>query len=166
MRLLGLAVLVGLVSGSPVRAQTLELVPVDGVSRILTEDDLSSLPQVEVTASEEGLAATYRGLDLRELATLAGAPTGRGVRGPAMALALLLEASDGYVVGLMLSEIDGQFGARKAIVARARNGAPLSDADGPLRVVVPDDAFHARWVRQLVRIRLVQLAASAPDPHR
>jgi hypothetical protein len=51
-------------------------------------------------------------------------------------------------------------------VALRRDGGPLSERDGPLQIVVPQDEFHARWVRQLVRIRIVQLASgTAASPH-
>jgi hypothetical protein len=142
----------------------LELVALDGSAETLDASDLASLPAEEVTALEDGASVTYRGPAVRELATRAGAPTGRGLRGPAMTVALLAEASDGYAVGFMLSELDPQFGARTAIVALVRNGEPLADGDGPLRVVVAGEAFHARWVRGLVRLRLIDVAAPGPSP--
>jgi len=140
---------------------SLQLVSLDGRVQALTPADLDRLGTGTVTVLEDGAEATYRGPDLRGLATLAGAPTGRGLRGPAMTLALLVEGSDGYAVGFMVSELDPQFGARPAIVARSRSGEPLAEADGPWRVVVPDDAFHARWVRGVTRVRLVDVARSA-----
>ena len=125
--------------------------------------DLEGLTLIEVTVDEGG-PATYRGPTLRDLATRAGAPTGRALRGSAMALAILVEASDGYVVAFTVAELDEQFGARQAIVALSRNGAPIEGDDGPLRLVVPeDDQFHARWVRGLVRITLVDLGAARPQ---
>jgi hypothetical protein len=83
-----------------------------------------------------------------------------------MSLVVLAEAADGYMVAFTLSEIDPQFGNRTAIVASRLNGGPLSERDGPLQVVLPDDEFHARWVRQLVRLRLVQMPTTAAEaPH-
>jgi len=136
---------------------SLELVGADGTSRTLTPAELSDLAQTEVTATEDGATHTFRGPTLRDLMTLVGAPAGRGLRGPAMTMALVAEASDGYVVGFMLSEVDPQFGNRTAIVALTQDGASLPEGDGPLRIVLPDDPFRARWVRQLARVRLVQV---------
>lgn len=136
-----------------------------GVARAEALDvrDLEDFAVVEVTVDEGG-PAIYRGPTLRDLATRAGAPTGRALRGSAMALAILVEASDGYVVAFTVAELDEQFGARQAIVALSRNGAPIEGDDGPLRLIVPEDAsFHARWVRGLVRITLVDLRTARPQ---
>jgi hypothetical protein len=79
-----------------------------------------------------------------------------------MTLVVLAEAADGYTVAFSLAEIDPQFGDRTAIVASSRNREALVERDGPLQIVLPDDEFHARWVRQLVRLRLVQLPGGTP----
>jgi hypothetical protein len=83
-----------------------------------------------------------------------------------MSLVVLAEAADGYAVAFTLSELDPQFGNRTAIVAMTRDGVSLSERDGPLQIVLPADEFHARWVRQLVRLRLLQLpSGAASTPH-
>jgi hypothetical protein len=35
------------------------------------------------------------------------------------------------------------------LLADRRDGQPLAAAEGPLRLVVPDEKRHARWVRQV-----------------
>ena len=77
-----------------------------------------------------------------------------------MLLAVVAEASDGYRVGFMLAELDEQFGARAAILALTQDGHPLPARDGPLRVVVPGEQHHARWARQIIRLRLVRVSGS------
>lgn len=137
---------------------SLTIVGEGGVSRTLGIADLQALPQSDVVVEDaDGAQTTFRGPTLRGLATLAGAPTGRALRGPAMVLAVVAEASDGYRVGYMLSEIDEQFGARTAVVALSANGAPLPEGDGPLRIIVPEERQRARWLRQLTTIRIVRV---------
>jgi DMSO/TMAO reductase YedYZ molybdopterin-dependent catalytic subunit len=144
--------------GDAQAAPSLTIVGESGTPRTLDLAALQALPQAAVVVEEaDGAPTTFRGPTLRELATLAGAPTGRALRGPAMVLAVLAEASDGYRVGYMLSEIDEQFGARTAVVALSANGSPLPEGDGPLRIIVPEERQRARWVRQLTMIRLVRL---------
>jgi len=100
---------------------SLELVSSDGTTRTLTLADLAALPQSEVTVSEGGTSSTFAGPTLRDLLSQAGAPAGRSLRGPAMALVVLAEALDGYAVAFTVSEIDPQFGDRIAIVASSRD---------------------------------------------
>ncbi|HWP02873.1 MAG TPA: hypothetical protein VNL96_05415 [Gemmatimonadaceae bacterium] len=137
---------------------SLELVGENGTSKMLTFAELATLPQSDVTVLEQnGSKVVFRGPTIRSLMTLVGAPTGHALRGPNMILAVLVEAADGYRVGFMLAELDEQFGARNAIVALTRDGRPLSASDGPLRIVVAGETHRARWVRQVVRLRLVRV---------
>ena len=66
-----------------------------------------------------------------------------------MALYLLVEAADGYRVVFALPELDPAFTERMVLLADHRDGQPLTTTEGPLRLVVPDDKRHARWVRQV-----------------
>jgi hypothetical protein len=145
----------------PLGAQTATLVLTgeDGRSRTLTMADLSALEQHEVTSVErDSSRVTYRGPTVQSLMNLVGAPTGRGLRGPAMLLAVLAEASDGYKVAFMLSELDEQFGNRAAIVALRQDGKSVDAEYGPFRVAVPGETSHrARWIRQLTALRLVRV---------
>ena len=65
-----------------------------------------------------------------------------------MALYLLVEATDGYRVVFALPELDPAFKDRAGLLADRRDGQPLAAAEGPLRLVVPGEKRHARWVRQ------------------
>jgi hypothetical protein len=79
------------------------------------------------------------------------------LRDAALTLALLAQAPDGYRVAYTLAELDPQFGARMAIVALTQDGQPLSEPDGPLRIVVDGDQKHARWIRQLDQLHLLHV---------
>lgn len=69
------------------------------------------MSQIEVVVEESASSRTvFRGPSIRDLMTRQGAPSGQALRGRAMLLAVVAEASDGYRAGYMLSEIDEQFG--------------------------------------------------------
>ena len=46
------------------------------------------------------------------------------------------------------------FTDRVVLLADRRDNQPLPTAEGPLRLVIPDEKRHARWVRQVVSIHL------------
>jgi DMSO/TMAO reductase YedYZ molybdopterin-dependent catalytic subunit len=55
------------------------------------------------------------------------------------------------------------------LLADTADGKPLPPQAGPLRLVVPDDKRHARWVRQVTRIDIIRVdpapsSAAAPKP--
>ncbi|MBD0320903.1 MAG: molybdopterin-binding protein, partial [Gemmatimonadetes bacterium] len=89
---------------------------------------------------------------LSELLARAGVPAGERLRGPALATYVVVEAADGYRAVFSQAELDPALGGRRVLVADARDGRPLGGAEGPLRLVSPDDRRHSRWVRQIVRI--------------
>ncbi len=137
---------------------TLTLVGQGDTTRTLTAAELAALPQTEVVVREaDGATIVFHGPTLRALMTLVGAPAGHALRGPSMLLAVLAEAADNYKVAYMLAELDEQFGAKTAILALTQDGHALPARDGPLRIVVAGEEHHARWIRQVVRLRLVRV---------
>lgn len=119
----------------------------------LTLADLAALPQREVTASfrpEE--PHRFGGVPLADLLARAGA-TGKGKRIPQGIVRI--EAADGYVAFYALAELDAGFTDKLVLVATAMDGAPLPAKEGPVRLVVPDEKRHGRWVRQVQRIVVV-----------
>ncbi len=85
------------VLGAQSAAATLTLVGENGIKKVLTTAELEALPQEEVTVLEaDSSRVVFRGPTVRSLMTLVGAPTGHALRGPAMLLAVLAKASDGY----------------------------------------------------------------------
>ena len=115
-----------------------------------TLDDLAALPRHQVRARDrDGTEATFTGVALVDLLRLAGVPLGAELRGKNMALYLLVEAADDYRVVFALPELDPAFTERVVVLADHRDGQPLAAAEGPLRLVVPGEKRHARWVRQV-----------------
>ncbi len=121
----------------------------------LSGGDLAKLPRQEIRAKRhDGVESQFAGVPLVEILAKAGAPIGKELRGPAMALYLVVEAADGYRAVFALSELDPAFTDRVVLLADRRDGQPLSMRDGPLQVVVPGEKKHARWVRQVIRLRV------------
>src|SRR5262249_62182964 len=98
----------------------------------------------------------WDGVPLIEILKSAGAPTGEALRGPALSLYVVVGAADHYRAVFALGELDPSTGNRQAILADRKDGKPLDDKDGPLRVIVPDDKRPARWVRQVIAIDLLR----------
>jgi DMSO/TMAO reductase YedYZ molybdopterin-dependent catalytic subunit len=121
----------------------------------LSGDDLAKLPRQTVrTKGHDNVESDYEGVSLIEILTKAGVPTGKDLRGPAMALYVVVEASDGYRAVFALSELDPAFTDRGILLADRRDGKPLSAREGPRQVIVPGEKKHARWVRQVIRLRV------------
>jgi len=98
---------------------------------------------------------TYEGVAVQELLRRAGVPQTDQLRGAAMALYVLAEASDGYRVVYALVELDSDFQESDVIVADTMNGAALGEKQGPFKMVAPHDKRPARWVRMLKSLTVV-----------
>ena len=150
-----------LVSSTPAPAQapaSLELVTETGTTTAILLDSLRRMPQVELRGQiHDGPEIVFRGPALDAVLVMAGAPQGRDLRGPALRLVVLAEARDGYAVVYSLAELSPDLGARRGIVAIEQDGQPLSEKDGPMRIVLEGEKRPARWIRQLERLRIVRV---------
>lgn len=126
--------------------------------RALTATDLAALPAHEqATTDKDGKKHVYRGVALRDVLHLAGAPAGKDIHGPVLAEAVLATAADGYQAVFALPEIDADFAPQTILLATSRDGQPLPAHDGPYQLVVPLEKKPARWVRQLTGLRVVKV---------
>jgi hypothetical protein len=141
------------------RGQTsLQLVSESGTVTELPVDSLRAMPQVELRGRiHDGPEIVFRGPALDAVLARAGAPQGRDLRGPALRLVVLAEARDGYAVVYSLAELSPDLGARRGIIAVEQDGQPLSEKDGPLRIVLEGEQRPARWIRMLERLRIVRV---------
>ena len=98
--------------------------------------------------------ALYEGVSLGDLARKLGAPAGEAIRGAKLSIVVVVKAADGYQAVFALPELDPLFSKKVVLLADRRDGGPLSDKEGPYRLVVPDEARQARWVRQVISIEL------------
>ena len=116
----------------------------------LTAADLAKLPQRTIRAKgHDGKEAEFTGVPLVEILKLAGVKFGEDLRGKNLALYLVVEAADGYRAVFALPELDPLFTDKLILLATKREGKPLDDKEGPLRIVVPDEKRQGRWVRQV-----------------
>ena len=135
----------------------LKMTGTDGTQPAVTPEDWAKLPRATVKAVDHGgVEITFEGVPAREILKLAGAPFGHELRGQHLSLYVLAEGSDGYKAVYALPEFDPAFTAGLILVADRKNGEALSSKDGPLRIVAPWETRQARWVRQLVALRLGQ----------
>jgi hypothetical protein len=133
----------------------------------LTKVDLQSMPRTSVTLDDHGKKQVYGGVLVSEILTRAGGPIGAELKGGGLATYVLASASDGYQVLFSIGELDPAVSGSEIIVADTVDGGPLSETQGPMRIVVPRDKRGARSVRMLQRLEVVRLPApaNAPKPH-
>jgi len=121
----------------------------------LTPIEFRKLPRQTVRAKDhDGNEAEYEGVAVVDLLKSAGVKFGQDLRGPALATYLVVEAADGYRAVFALPELDPAFTDRVVLIADRREKKPLDDKHGPLQIIVPGEKRHARWVRQVVALKL------------
>ncbi len=115
---------------------------------------LAPLAHVSVTVPNEHTKAndTYSGVPLMDLLTPLGVPA--GPHGAAMRIYLVAEGSDGYKAVYSLAEVNPAVQDATVIVADSENGKSLT-SDGPLKLIDRGDKHPARWVRNLVAIKVL-----------
>jgi len=155
---LGLALALGAPPASDVAS--VAILGPTGQARTLTLADLRGLKARDVTATDPHgtQAGTYRAVPLTDLLSLVAAPLGEALRGKALAASVLVEAADGYRVVFSLAELDPGIRDTQAFLAFERDGKPLGADVGPCRLVVPTDKRGARWVRQVVKLSVIDAA--------
>lgn len=136
----------------------------DVARRDLSVSDLEALGASDVTWSHRDQKHVFRAVDLDALVRSVGLEPGAmgGNVAPAEKRAgwkyvLVATASDGFQAVFSFAEIAHDMGATRAYVALAQDGAPIGDADGPLRIVVPSDGEASRSVRNLRRLTILDM---------
>jgi len=121
----------------------------------LTAEALTKLPRQTARATgQDGKESAYEGVPLVEVLRAAGVKFGHDLRGPGLANYLVVEASDGYRVVFALPELDPASTDRVILLADRKDGQPLDAKEGPLRVIVPGEKRPARWVRQVIALKV------------
>jgi hypothetical protein len=119
-----------------------------------TAATLAALPHKTVTVHNEHTKAdeTYSGVQLIDLLTplgVNGKPRGKDLR-----LYVVAVGADDYEVVYSIGEVTPDVNNSTVIVADTENGKALAD-DGPLKLVATGEKRPARWVRNLVAIRVM-----------
>ena len=124
----------------------------------LSLEDLKGMPQSEVSAKDKDEEInSFRGVFLMDLLKKAGMEFGTALKGKNQAQYLLVKAADGYQVIFSLPEIDPEFSGKEILLAHSRDGNPLDEGVGPFRFVIPEEKLQARWVREVVAVKLVKI---------
>jgi hypothetical protein len=72
--------------------------------------------------------------------------------------AVVVHGRDGYLAVFSMGELLPDIGGREAWMAIDMDGKPLSDTEGPVRLLVPKDQMPARGVHELAEIDVVNEA--------
>jgi hypothetical protein len=115
---------------------------------------LAALPHKAITVFNAHVKAnqTYSGVELIDLLKPLGVP--EKPHGKDFRIYLIAEGSDGYQVVYSLGEVNPDVHDATVLVADAMDGKPLGAA-GPLQLVATGEKRAARWVRNLVAIRVI-----------
>jgi hypothetical protein len=119
-----------------------------------TPEKLAALPHTTITVFNGHANAnqTYSGVPLIALLKSLGVteePKGKDFR-----LYIEAEGSDGYVVIYSIAEVTPYIHDGTVIVADTEGGKPLGD-NGPFQLVATGEKHPARWVRNLVIVRVL-----------
>ncbi len=125
-----------------------------GKSAEWTPATLAVLPHVTLTVYNEHAKAnqTYSGVPLMALLTPLGVP--EKPHGKEMRLYLVAEGSDGYEAVYSAAEVNPDVHDATVIVADTLDGKPLQEA-GPFQLVATGEKRPARWVRNLVAVKVL-----------
>ena len=117
--------------------------------------DLARFPRHSLRATDElGKESLFEVVLVAEILKSAGVKFGKELRGKRLADYLLAETADGYRVVFALPEFDPSFKQTLVLLADRRDGNPLGESDGQLRLIIPHEKRYARWVRHLVALHV------------
>jgi DMSO/TMAO reductase YedYZ molybdopterin-dependent catalytic subunit len=164
LRMLVLAAAVALLMRGASGAETALKLSAGAQTISLTADDMRQMPHTDLTATDPHGNTThvYSGVLMRALLAKVDAPLGERMRGPALRLAVVFHAADGYATVFALAEFDEAFSNRQLLLADAEDGKPLPANAAPYRLVVPGDKRAARWARMITSIEVVSVGGTAP----
>lgn len=128
----------------------------------LTRADLDKFARHTVRARDhDGKEYNYEGVAMIDILQKAGVKFGEALRGKALATYLLVEAVDGYQAVYSLPELDSSTNERLILLADKQDGAAFPATAGPLKIIVPGDKTHARWVRQVKSFTIARAPGTA-----
>ena len=149
-----------LLAASNLKAQSdasLQVTRPDGSTVSLSAAQLAALPRVAGQASAHGNSFTFEGSDLRDVLRLAAIGPVDSLRGAQLRRVVIFVAADGYSALIALSDMDATIGGRRVVLVDREDARPLSAENGPRRIIVDGDQRPTRWVRQVVRLEVVDV---------
>jgi DMSO/TMAO reductase YedYZ molybdopterin-dependent catalytic subunit len=123
----------------------------------LTRADLDKFTGHTVRAKDhDGKDYNYEGVAVIDILQKAGVKFGDALRGKSLATFLLVEAVDGYQAVYSLPELDSSINDHLILLADRQDGVAFDAKVGPLKIIVPGDKTHARWVRQVKSLTIAR----------
>jgi hypothetical protein len=137
-------------------AQTVAVKGPDGHERTFTAAEIAAMPHQRALLAGEGgaPARAYEGVAVIDLLQEVGAPSGKALRGPALADVVIVKGADGYRAAFGIADMDRGMRQSVPILADRNEAGPLDPKEGPFRLVSPDDLRPARSVRGVVSIEV------------
>jgi DMSO/TMAO reductase YedYZ molybdopterin-dependent catalytic subunit len=127
---------------------------------LLSAKQIRDMNHVTVTVTEHnGLVSEYEGVPLVSLLESAGLAFGKALRGKRLATYVLVQARDGYAAVFALPGLDPAFNDRMIFLAYSKNGGALPLEEAPLRVIVSSEKREARWIRQVVALKIISVGS-------
>ena len=119
-----------------------------------TAPKLAELPHESITVrnSHTNTDQTFSGVPLIELLTQLGVP--EKPKGKDFLLYLIAEGRDGYKVVYSIGEVTPDKHEATVLLADSMDGKPLTE-NGPLQLVLTGEKRPARWVHDVVSIRIM-----------
>ncbi|AGA25819.1 molybdopterin-dependent oxidoreductase [Singulisphaera acidiphila] len=116
------------------------------------------LAQVELRVTESGKPVTYTGVPLAIVlkGQLEGKPAMAALRSLSDQV-ILVTAADGYRTAVSAAAVGMDPKGERYLLALKREGQPLGDQQGPVRLIVTGDPMHVRWVRMVSSLALVKI---------
>lgn len=147
--------------GPKLPSEGLTLIDLDGTKIQLTLDDLRKLPAVTekqricICADDNHFdgVCDYSGARLSKILDSAKNAQACGPK-KKRNLYLIFKGTDEFQVIATWHEIHDAESGKRALVALEKNGAPLPDDEGKLRLVLPGDKFVARDIKCLASIQV------------
>ncbi len=113
---------------------------------------LASMPKVELKVESDGKTVTYSGVALASIlnARDKATPGMAGLRELSDAV-ILVRGADGYQAAVSAAAVAMDTKGERYLLATSRDGQVRTG-----QLIIPADPKHARWVRDVVAIRLVR----------
>jgi DMSO/TMAO reductase YedYZ molybdopterin-dependent catalytic subunit len=117
-----------------------------------------AMARVEVRVTENGQQVTYSGVPLRVVLNqkLSASPSMAALRALADRV-LVISAPDGYQAAVSAAAVAMDPKGERYLLALERDGKPLGDEQGPVKLIVPGDSERVRWVRNVSAVDLIQM---------
>jgi hypothetical protein len=129
----------------------------DAAPVTVSAEDLAKLPRQTALLNDHGKRISYEGVLLHDVLARGGVDFGKELRGKQLSTYIAALATDGYEVVYALAEFDPTVMDSGIIVADKRDGQPLANNEGPLRIIAPHDKRPTRCLKSLQEIDIVQL---------